>query len=526
MDAVVESESTCSATGYQDCSFLKYQDNQECILHSSKEKASRDYHMARAELSDFKTELIKYILNTVFKHKDETEVFSKTVLFKYLNDPSSIQDEAVKDKLLKITLVLNHVAFPVFDERDNENYIPMLNLFGKIHFNFCKLYVSWIELKDTKVFFQDCEFYEDWYLHNYISLSDDKEIDDVIYQSCSFTKEISASGSGGFSKKLVLKSGQFRDCKFKEMNFNDVIFEKPIFSNSKGFQGEITDFSSSNCILKERFSLKYLTINSLDILDTTFDKSLEFKKVSISHLRIMDSTFKGLVNCFNCSFYDFYIHQSTFEEFVGFEYSRFGLSLKDEKEGSCSEFPYVTFLSFVNFRNTSFYSGLELSEANFKEYPNFLGTNINPKNTDVETYRIIKHSFDKVGNSTEANKYFALEMDKTRKETVFWIDPEQKIILGFNNIISRFGQSFLLPLIWIFLLMIVHHLTLDWISTFPTTSPIMNHLVSELNGLVKNVIPFKRFLNPGTEFLSLLFLIGYSTFIYHFIVAIKRRTKI
>ena len=522
METLNENSNTCNITGYGGCSLPRHQDHDECILHCSKEEARRDYHMAKRELIEFKTQLIEYILNCVFQHKEETEQFNKALLTKYLRDPRSFKNDDVKLKLRNETIVFDFIAFPVFDERDDWNYVPLLNLLGKIHFNYCKFYVAWLEIKEVEVYFQDCEFFDHWNINNYEML---ENVDDIIYQDCDFHEDVSISFDDSLNKKLVLKNSQFRDCFFKHMQFDNTIFEKPIFSNSKGFQGKLSSLSMSDCIVNESFSLKYLALNSFDIFDTVFSNTFEFEKVRISNLRIMDSKFKALVNYFNCDFYDFYIYKSTFDDFVGFEYSKFGLFEEGEKEGVCTKFTYVTFLSFVNFRNTVFRSGLELSEANFKEYPNFLGTEIDPTNTDVETYRIIKHSFDKVGNTVEANNYFFYEMNKARKDASFWEDPEKKILLNLNIIISMFGQSFLLPLVWIFILMIIHYLTLDWMDTFPNAFPSISKKLNELNGLVKNLIPYKRFLNPGTEFISLLFLIGYSTFIYHFIVAVKRRTK-
>ena len=79
-------------------------------------------------------------------------------------------------------------------------------------------------------------------------------------------------------------------------------------------------------------------------------------------------------------------------------------------------FEYVTFLSFTNFRNTTFYSGLNLENSNLKEAPNFLNIDINPKFTNRETFRIIKNSFDKIGNNIEANKFFVFEMNKYEEE--------------------------------------------------------------------------------------------------------------
>ena len=57
----------------------------------------------------------------------------------------------------------------------------------------------------------------------------------------------------------------------------------------------------------------------------------------------------------------------------------------------------------------------DLENINLKESPNFLNTKIEPKNTNRETFRITKDSFDKIGNHIEANKFFVYEMKKHKE---------------------------------------------------------------------------------------------------------------
>jgi hypothetical protein len=167
-------------------------------------------------------------------------------------------------------------------------------------------------------------------------------------------------------------------------------------------------------------------------------------------------------------------------------------------------------------RNTNFISGLDFSSANFKEYPNFLGANINPVNTNKETFRIIKHSFDKIGNTSEANRYFSCEMNKEMSETLFLRSPAKKTMLFLNRLLSNFGQWYFLPLMWLLILIPFH----EWVVSSHTFDNL-----DTLNHIVKNILPIKHLLNDGMEFVSLLFYIAYSGLIYHFIISVKRVTK-
>lgn len=60
--------------------------------------------------------------------------------------------------------------------------------------------------------------------------------------------------------------------------------------------------------------------------------------------------------------------------------------------------------------------------TNFKRLADFYSSqfahfsDLAAERTDRETFRIIKHSFDAVGNHIEANKYFAHEMQACRRE--------------------------------------------------------------------------------------------------------------
>ena len=267
------------------------------------------------------------------------------------------------------------------------------------------------------------------------------------------------------------------------------------------------ELSFHNSIIESSLKLDYYQIEHIYFINTVLNNELEAYKLNTEDFLVKGSTFKGLVNFYNCNFETIVIYKSKFEEMVGFQYSNF----TDE-----SKFENVTFLSFINMQNTNFLNGLDMSEAYLKEYPNFLGANIDAEHTNKETFRIIKHSFDKIGNTSEANKYFSYEMAKDMKETLLLKNPAKKIMLIFNRLLSNFGQWYVLPLLWIILLLPLH----EWV----VNSNMFDDL-NVLNSIVKNISPLERFLDKDMEFISLLFYIAYSVLIYHFIIAVKRITK-
>lgn len=85
------------------------------------------------------------------------------------------------------------------------------------------------------------------------------------------------------------------------------------------------------------------------------------------------------------------------------------------------------------FRNAKFHKGVDLSKSNFNYVAgaNFLGCEIEDnkkeKVTNRETFRVIKHCFDSIGNHLEANKFFAEEMKAKKRE-----------LMGPLNLLQRF----------------------------------------------------------------------------------------
>lgn len=524
--------SICNIETYDTCVLPKNKDYDECILHCSKEKASADYHMATSELTEFKSKLLDYILESIFKTKDETNKFNRTLVMKYLTDPVSFEkdpkyDDTVKLGLLDSTIVFNHIAFPIFDGRDHWNYEPILNLLGSLWFNYCRFYVSSINLKTAKVYFQDCEFHQNWYLENYSML---KNVDDVIYQACIFYDDVSASKNEDLQKEFDLENTQFRDCTFNQKLSFENIKVKRLFNNSEYTNFKIGCLDISNCEVHDRFLLNKYCIESVTLSNTTFKNKFEFKDNCTYDFSIKDCNFDKLAEFFSTKFEKFIIFKSIFSDYIGFEYSSFGKNTVNKN--NIADFKYMTCLSFVNFRNTEFFSGLDLENTNFKEDQNFLKTKINFDNTNRETCRIIKHSFDKIGNHVEANIFFSNEMKKLKTELKHkkWYS-QKKLTLWFNEKISNFGQSYYSPLIILLISAaifgILHYAyENNWLYKIkPEYNKNIESVVDLFNGWAHGYLPFSRFFVNGMEFISLLFYIINLTLIWQVVVAVKRHTR-
>ena len=261
-----------------------------------------------------------------------------------------------------------------------------------------------------------------------------------------------------------------------------------------------------------------------------FEGKVELKECDIKYTLISNVNFKSLFDAYKTKFNQFKMNRSIFDDFSGFEKCEFGCVGSTSLEKI--EFEYVTFLNFTNFRKAKFYSGLDFEHTNLKESPNFLNAEINYKNTNRETFRIIKHSFDKIGNQIEANKYFALEIKKYKEELKAKNGfSAEKAVLWLNESISNFGSSIFTPLSLMLVTAIIYYfLILGYENNYvyKIYEPLNEYIISiskNLNALAKGIPPYGRFLKEGMEFVTLIYHIFFLTFTWHFIVAVKRCTK-
>lgn len=487
------------------CNLASYVDDEKCILHCEKHEYEVDIKRI-GFLNSFYDTLLNLILQSIKKDKFKIESLVKY----FRNEIDEKHALPFEEYLSNQTFIFKDIYFPQSKSSDSFEYRKLLNKLGNIHFDNCKFATEYINFLHPKCFFENCKFDNGLVIYNLKLL---RNADNILFQECEFNNEVSSFGE---NEKYTIDEALFKNCTFTKLILKNTILKKTIFNNTKDFSESIISIEISSCTIKDRFLLNNHSVEYVDILDSVFEDKFELKKArNIESISINNCQFKGLVDCYNSNFDEAYIYKSIFSEFVGFEHCRFGIN--DERCDNCSiAFHYVTFLNFVNMRNTNFISGLDMSNTNLKEYPNFLGSHIHRLNTNKETFRIIKYSFDKVGNTSEANKYFSYEMAKEMHETVFFKSPAKKIMLLFSLVISNFGQWYLLPLFWIMIVLPFH----EYIMTNCTFDNL-----NTLNKIVKNILPIKRFLNEGMEFISLLFYITYSVLIYHFIISVKRVTK-
>jgi uncharacterized protein YjbI with pentapeptide repeats len=361
-------------------------------------------------LSGFHKELANYIVNELLDTYVNEDELERESLTEFLIDKRS-ENERIATILKSRTVVLSQLSFPERDSRDDFDYLSILKKLGGIHFNICSFTAHGLELIDVKLFYQDCTFLQIWHIYNSDLLGN---VNGVIYQNCIFHEEVSSFSEG--DEKYTIEVSLFNDCVFnKKIEFTNINFTDAVFNNTNRDPLIINEIYLYECIFNDKFILNNCHIGIFLSQTSIFNSKLEIKNNEIKEFTLTDTNFFKLVDAFESAFVKFNIKKCIFEDFVGFEKCRFGKKEANTREYT-AVFLYATFISFVNFRSTNFNSGLDIEYINLKEAPNFLNAVVDPVNTNRETFRIIKNSFDSIGNHIDASRFLVQEMRRSKSD--------------------------------------------------------------------------------------------------------------
>lgn len=516
----------CQLCSIKDCDRNVFGNTTECVLHCKKNDYSQDFNN-NGILREFYDALIDYIIESALKWNSSvgSSLVNRKMLEDYLKSGEST-DEII-DFCKNQTIVFHFIFFPCRDSRDHFDYLEVLTKVKGVHFNYCKFTAHSIEIPEVEAFFQDCEFFQYWSITRSKIL---RNVNNVLYQNCQFREDVSSHTNDESDASLDIQL--FNNSSFdKELLFNKLKLTKPIFNNTDNACTNIHHLRIENCEIEEKFVLNNLRAKHLLIKKSEFKGKFELKDGLIDEMKLIDTNFNGLFDSYSTAYGNFYCFKSIFSDFVGFERCKFASSQSDHELNKISTFKYVTFLSFTNFRNATFYKGLDLEATNLKEPPNFLNIDLQSNNTNRETLRIIKHSFDKIGNHIEANKFFILEMSKYKQGLSGKRTSPEKIIFWLNEKSSKFGQSYILPILWIITFSVIYYLLIlgHESNLLYKLAPPINNIIScvsdILNGIASNIIPFNKLVREGMEFVSLLFYVIFASLIWQTIVAVKRYTR-
>ncbi|WP_372815929.1 hypothetical protein [Psychrobacter sp.] len=514
--------------GIDGCDNQTFKGLNKCALHCEKERIHEDSRST--VLSEFNRLLNLYILDDVLLRyiPDSEDERYINEIEKYRKNNKCLYDSMIfKEKFCEYKIGFHGILFPSTSLID---YTETLMIFENIWFNKCVFYVKFFNLKSTGVFFEECVFKYDIYIKP-ATLFLLKE--NYIFYQCVFEDKVYIGREGRY--KYIFGESLFSGCVFENsIKFRNAILKKEPFLGIDERELKLSTLEIYDCNFDGGFKLNSTHISYLWIENTNFLIGFWMLKANITTLNCINAVIDGLFDASNSSFVRAKFNRTKFLDVADFEEVKFGKTNAEflNSGEDTTQFKYVTFMNAANFKNTSFSYGLDFENVDLREQPNFLKSNINPHDTNRETFRIIKYSFDSRGNKIEAGKYHAYEMNAYINELSFSKNFWQLVILHANNLISRFGQSYIIPFaLLVGSVSLYSYLLNSYKKSLQFRTYELSYgvecITEWLNTIARNFLPFARFISDkrGFEFVSLFFYIIFAILIWQIIVAVKKQTQ-
>lgn len=508
--------------------------------------------------------------------EDLQSLIAKDDFFKYLRCSSFIKETSNPTEILREKVNIDAVVMLSDYLEKNSINLTKLNFnaenlqlsitYGELEsaiLNILNTY-KWINFKECTFDLQDfphlpffytfhnCLFTETLHL-NLSNLKFDEFIElqansSILFNFCTFNKSLIINGEQTDERLLNLFSIIIQHCKFEKLFVRKIKIENT-FLYYKDFATlfEKVETTSSHIIAPQ----VDIGIKLIDFKDVIFNSTQDFSWINTDEILFSECQFLTKIisnriiaeryQIFNCEFNssinieavevkELLIFQANFDHFFSVSNSTFNKLFL-----SSTSFKYT-----VDFSEAQIDQNLTLHSSLFNQSPNFLATKFSKKalkNIDRETFRIIKHSFQSIGNNIEANKYYAYEMEAYRRYLKNSKDNEQgtrreRVLLGFNALISKHGQDYVRASFWLIFCMAITAFVVandesQWIRTYFDMPNWWVNVCNIANGLALGFLPLSG-LYDGREHLAfflMLSTIAISTTSWHLLVAIRRHSK-
>lgn len=329
----------------------------------------------------------------------------------------------------------------------------------------------------------------------------------------------------------------------------------------------ITNLKIKNSIIVDRFFLKNKIFNELNLEHSKFYQKVKIQECTVTkETSFFNTSFKELADFYRTKFNEVVFERADFEKISVFSEVTFNDDI---------DFKYVKFLGKAIFRDTVMKKKLNLRNTIFDDDANFLdvtskerekhyfykdeyiGETSLIKVSNRETARIIKNFYDKSNNIIEANKFYALEMEKREKELEEGIKGIQSFfeyfIFKVHAISSNHSQDWILTLLWIINITYIYSIScfasnyhneiiVDLVIVliaivFITTIRLLQKIILligiivfiffsyiKLDILVMNINPFSK-IGTNMTYEAFTFKIIMAYLIYQFIVSVRQNTR-
>lgn len=489
---------------------------------------------------EFAEALITDLAAQISSLEDDTS-YSQPVIIKWLVEQNSslINNFAAIENLLNANRIkIDGFEFPSFDASNPPLWVEVLGKIPNLYFDHCTFECESIPFEKTAVWFDHCEFKTLWSVTLGKNLEALTEPGDALYSACKFLRPVTLAGRSIHEDTLGLYDIVFENCDI------GILYIQQVSLNTRLY-GAIANIPDD--INADKFSLPK-NLEALFIISATFKKPLELGHLHIGHLHLSRLTFEDSV--------DFNGLISNFVSFVSCNLNgSFSLSHAHAKQVSFSDchfrrsavFDFGAFEDLL-FKTSSFEQILSLEYAQITDCiglgscstskpPNFLNCQLSHeviRTADRETFRIIKNSFDAVGNNIEANRYFSYEMNAYLKELRHSSKGRraERWLLELNGLISDHGQNYWRPLGFILILPFLYGLAVrgyegQWLYGLdPRLDFVLGRLAQCANQYAMNFgFGFPKRTNDGIEFIALFLGVALSGLLWHFLVAVRRHKR-
>ncbi|MDX1808297.1 MAG: DUF3737 family protein [Sulfurospirillaceae bacterium] len=261
------------------------------------------------------------------------------------------------------------------------------------------------------------------------------------------------------------------DIKISELKFNKI----SILKNMNFSEMKIKKFIIGNSNIEHVFRIKYSDIGTFTLISSTFED-----------LQIIDN---------KCEHFD--------------EEKKLILRNTTIKNAVLDKLRYNSFIM-----NDAHVSDVKIGYVKFKK-------------GSRETNRFFKNYYDSISDYITANTYYKQEMEEQLKASS--TDNGEKFVLWIGKTVSNFGQSWSRPLCLmicfsIFFFMYMHwqiFYSYGWHYLWQSKLTIWNEFWEFLNPFVRTIDPQYK----GSYSIWIFHKILMAILMYHFIVAVKRKTK-
>lgn len=256
---------------------------------------------------------------------------------------------------------------------------------------------------------------------------------------------------------------------------------------------QIEEFLCDKISIPKALNLTDMEIKKFRISNCNFEYSLRIKYSDIEIFNLISNTFEDLQIIEN--------HNDDFSKIRE-------LRLKNTtiKNAVFDKLRYDKFIM-----NDAHVSGAKIGFVKFKE-------------GSRETNRFFKNYYDSISDYIQANEYYKQEMIEQYKVTQ---DKGERFILFWGRWISNFGQSWLRPLLWALLVTILCYRIANY-ELLSLSGFRENHIAWMINDILKFANPLNSDskANYGLFYWAWMFhKLIMSALLYHFVVAVKRKTR-